>query len=682
MKINIDWLSDYVEINETPRKLAEALTMAGLEVEGIEKAQGETVFEIGVTPNRPDWLCHVGVAREIAAIYRRGLTMPDTAPVEEGDDVRALTSIDIEDSDGCPRYSGRIVTGVAMGPSPRKAARRLESIGVRAISNVVDATNYVMMELGQPLHAFDYHRLAENRIVVRKAKERESLETLDGQRRTLETSDLLICDGFGPVALAGIMGGGQSEIMDSTSDLLLESACFDPTTIRRSSKRLGLSTEASYRFERGTDPDGTVTAVNRLAFLVREWAGGKVCKGVWDAHPRPSGPRLLSFRIGRVREFLGVAVPEEDLLGALEGLGLNPSGGEGGIWTIDVPGFRRDLAREEDIIEEVARLYGYDRIPATFPVGRTVPVWTDPLEQLQEASRNILEGIGFSEAVTYSFVNREEQDELGFDDASGSVALLNPISEDMTVMRKSLLPGLLRALKTNLSRRVENVRLYETGRVFLPVSDGELPEERLFLAGVMAGFRSGKSWYRDEEPGDFFDIKGAVESFLESIGLTGVVLEPADLPYLQSGQSARVLYGKSQLGVMGTLHPRVREKYRIKGWAGYFELDLERVTEIETVKSYRAIPQYPSVLRDLAVVVPKEVPSGRLEEAIRATGRDLKSVELFDLYEGKGIPGDHRSLAWSLMFQSPSLTLTDEEVDQSMEDITRVLEKDYGAKLR
>ena len=468
MKINVDWLSDYVQIKESPHELGEALTMAGLEVEGIEEAQGDTVLEIGVTPNRPDWLCHVGVAREVSAIYGRKMTMPDTVLVEEGDDVRAFTSIDIEDPEGCPRYSGRVVMGVKMGPSPEKAARRLESLGVRAISNVVDATNYVMMELGQPLHAFDYHRLAENRIVVRKAKDKEVLETLDGQKRVLETSDLLICDGLGPVALAGVMGGLQSEVVENTCDLLLESACFDPPTIRRSSTRLGLSTEASYRFERGSDPDGTVTAVNRLAFLVREWSGGKVCKGVWDAHPRPEKARILSFRLGRVSDFLGVSVSREDVFRVLGGLGLNPSGDKDGVCTIDVPGFRRDLAREEDIIEEVARLIGYDRIPVTLPVGRTVPVRKSSARKLQENSRNALEGIGFSEAVNYSFVGREEQDELRLDDGSEPVTLLNPISEDMTVMRKSLLPGLLRVLKTNLSRRMESIRLYETGRVFIP----------------------------------------------------------------------------------------------------------------------------------------------------------------------------------------------------------------------
>jgi phenylalanyl-tRNA synthetase beta chain len=569
-----------------------------------------------------------------------------------------------------------------MGPSPAEVSRRLESIGIRAISNVVDATNYVMMELGQPLHAFDYHRLAENRIVVRKAKEKEELETLDGQKRTLEASDLLICDGLGPVALAGIMGGLNSEVMENTRDLLLESACFDPATIRRSSKRLGLSTEASYRFERGTDPEGTVTAVNRLAFLIREWAGGKICKGVWDAHPRPEEPRGLFFRLNRVNEFLGVTIPENEILGALERLELNPAEDKKEVWSIGIPGFRRDLSREEDIIEEVARIYGYDRIPVTLPVGRTVPVRTDPLEDQQEIARDVLEGLGFSEAVTYTFISREVQDELGFGNDMEPVTLLNPISEDMTVMRKSILPGLFHVLRTNLSRRIDEVRLYETGRVFLPVTEDELPEERQYLAGVMSGVRSAKTWYRNAELGDFFDIKGAVESLLAAMGLKEIKLESVDLPYLQTGQSARIMSGKTTLGILGTLHPRVKERYRVRDWAGCFELDLEHLIDVKTKKTYQAVPQYPSVLRDLAILIPMDIPSAQVEEMIRSMGRDLLNVDLFDLYEGKGVPDGQRSLAWSLTFQSSQRTLTDDEVDKSMEEIIGTLEKEYGAKLR
>jgi phenylalanyl-tRNA synthetase beta chain len=682
MKINIDWLTDYVEISETPQELADALTMAGLEVEGIEEVSGQTVLEVSVTPNRPDWLCHLGVAREVAAIFGRDLTLPEVEVPESGPDVQALTTIEIEDPEGCPRYSGKVMLGIKMGTAPEEIQRRLESIGIRSISNVVDATNYAMMELGQPLHAFDYNRLAENRIVVRRAAQGEVLETLDEQKRELDSSDLLICDGLGPVALAGIMGGLDSEVMDGTTDLLLESACFDPPMIRRSARRLGLSSEASYRFERGTDPSGTVTAVNRLAYLIHQWAGGEVCQGTWDAHPRPEATRTVPFRMERVSAFLGVEVPEAEAVSALEKLELEPAMGKDDTWSVTVPGFRRDVSREEDVIEEVARIYGYDRIPVTMPVGRTVPVKTDPLESLLADVKESLEGLGFSEAITYSFISRENIEELGLGGGPEPVALMNPISEDMTVMRPSVLPGILKALRTNLSRRVEQVKLYETGRVFLPCPDCDLPEERLRVAGVMTGDRSRKSWYRGQEEGDFFDVKGVVESLLGALGIRDVEFNDIQIPYLQPGQGAWVMAGETSLGTMGTVHPGLKEKYRIKGWAGVFELDLHHLAAVEAKRSYTPIPQYPGVLRDLAVVVKSSVPSSEMEEQIRSAVQDLAAVELFDLYEGKGVPEDHRSLAWSLTFQSAERTLTDDEVDASMSNIIAALEKNFGARLR
>ncbi len=682
MKVNLDWLRDYVDIEEDTQTLADALTMAGLEVERIQEVEGETVLEVGVTPNRPDWLCHLGVAREIAAIYSRDLRLPEAELQEDGPDVQAMTSIDIEDPEGCPRYSGRIVMGVKLGNSPEKIAQRLESIGIRSISNLVDATNYVMMELGQPLHVFDYHRLAENRIVVRKALKDEVLETLDGQKRVLTREDVLICDGFGPVALAGIMGGFNSEVLESTKDILLESACFDPLTIRRSSKRLGLSTEASYRFERGTDPSGTVRAVDRLAYLIHDWGGGDVCKGVLDAHPRPEEKKKVQFRMSRVGEFLGVDIPEKDAVSALERLRLEPEKRKGELWTITPPGFRRDLALEVDVIEEIARIYGYDRIPVTMPVGRTVPVKTEPLDRLQGSIRDALEGLGFNEAITYSFISVSDIEDLGIGGGLDPVSLMNPISDEMTVMRTSILPGLLKALRTNISRRSDDVRLYETGRVFLPCSECELPEERVRVAGLMAGVRNRKKWFRAYEEADFFDIKGAVESMLNSVGITEITFKEMDIPYLQPGQSAWVMAGEVSLGVAGTLHPSQRKKHRLREWGGVFELDLHHMLNVDTRKKFSRLPQYPEVLRDLAVVVGGDVPAHLMEGVIREEGDDLSRLYLFDLYEGKGVPEGSRSLAWSLSFQSVDRTLTDEEVDSSMAAIVKALEKEFGARLR
>jgi len=683
MKVNLDWLSDYVEIDRSPEEIADDLTMAGLEVEGISKIDGDTVLELSVTPNRPDLLCHVGVARELAVLYDKELKYPDTDVEESKTQVEAMSSIDIEDPDGCPRYSGRVMTGVTIGPAPEMIVKRLESVDVRSINNIVDATNYVMMEMGQPLHAFDYNLLGENRIVVRRASVGETLRTLDGQERKLESEDLLICDGLGPVAMAGIMGGESSEVRDDTVDLLLESACFDPVTIRRGAKRLGLSTEASYRFERGTDPSGTVRAVDRLAKLVKEWAGGEIFAGALDAHPRAEKERVVEFRTSRVEEFLGIEIPEEEMYSILTKLGLTVRKGKSGIWKVIPPGFRRDISSEEDLIEEITRIHGYQEIPVTMPLGRTIPVKPEPEERVIQTAKSAMEGMGYSESITYSFISRSELADLGLTGGPEPLALLNPISDEMTVMRTSLLPGLLRTVKLNLSRRIDRVKIYEVGRTFLPCTSCEISEERIRIAAVMTGERSDKSWYRDMEKSDFFDIKGAVLGLLGALGVSEVSFMEEEMPYLQPGQSAWVTIGEKTVGPVGTLHPALLEKYGMSEWAGCFELELEIIKDASLgKKSYRPIPRYPGLLRDIALVVPSGVSCLEVEETIQSAAENLRSLSLFDLYEGKGIPDGHRSLAFSLVFQSMERTLNDEEVDASLEKILRDLDKKLEAKLR
>lgn len=684
MKISLEWISEFVDISDKePGLLADDLTMIGLEIEGIEEVDGDTILEISVTPNRPDCLSHVGVAREIAALYARDLVFPDTGVAESGSPVEAMTSIEVEDPEGCPRYSGRVLEGVTIGPSPEKVSRRLESLGVRSINNVVDATNYVLMELGQPLHAFDYHRLAENRIVIRKALSGEVLVTLDGQERKLDPEDLLICDGLGSIALAGIMGGENSEVQEDTTDLLLESACFDPVTIRKTSKKLGLSTEASYRFERGTDPEGTLLAVNRLARLINKWAGGSVCAGAVDVHPRVEGERTVPFRMGRIRDLLGVEISDDNVVSILNRLALEPGKGKKNEWSVTVPGFRRDIDREEDVIEEVARHFGYQRIPVTMPAGKTVPVAINYREKLLGQTRSILEGMGYSEAITYSFIDKAHLSDLGLTGGPDPVKLMNPLSEEMEVMRTSLLPGLLSTVQFNANRRMEDVRLYEIGSVFIPCTSCEISLERARICGVMTGLRGTKTWYRGMEESDFFDIKGAVEGLLEGLGIRDVSFQEVEMPYLQPGQSGWVMVGERSAGPLGTLHPKIREKYGIKGWAGCFELELD-VLEEETraVRSYTSIPRYPEVLRDLALLVPPGVSSRDIETAIRESGKNLSAIQLFDLYDGKGIPEGHRSLAYSLAFRSNERTLTDEEVDVDLSNIVKTLKTKLGVKVR
>jgi len=684
MKISLVWISEFVDIGgRDATEVAESLTRAGLEVEGSEQVGEDTVLEISVTPNRPDWLSHVGVARELAAIYDLELKLPDCTVLEHSTPVEAMTTIDIEAPEGCSRYSGRVITGIRIGPSPDEISKRLESLGVRNINNVVDATNYVMLELGQPLHAFDYHRLAENRIVVRKAKKGERLKTLDEQERILEEQDLLICDGVGPVAMAGIMGGESSEVHDETVDLLLESACFDPGTIRRSSKRLSLSTEASYRFERGTDPSGTVTAVDRLAHLVQKWAGGEICAGAVDTHPRPEDKRVVEFNTGGINAHLGTNIPGHEMVGILERLALKSEKVKEDLWKLNVPGFRRDIAIEEDIAEEVARIFGYQNIPITMPIGRTIPVAVDRGEKALFTAKVAMEGMGFSEAVTYSFIRESDLHDLGLTGGPDPVRVLNPISEDMSVMRTSLLPGLLQSLQLNLSRRIDDVRLYEIGRVFLPCEGCEVSEERFRIAAVMTGCRNEKNWSREREESNFYDIKGAAENLLAALGIRDVSFQEMEMTYLQPGQSAWVVLGDRSAGPVGTVHPRIMEKYDIRSWAGCFELDISVIRDVVAEKSqYRPYSRFPGVLRDMALIVPSDSTSGEIEETILASATGLQYVRLFDLYKGEGIPDGSRSLGFTLHFQSFERTLTDEEVDKNMKKILDTLEGKYGAKLR
>jgi phenylalanyl-tRNA synthetase beta chain len=715
MKINLEWLRDFVPFTRDAAEVARDLTMAGLEVEGIEDVHGEKVFEVGVTPNRGDCLSHLGVARDLAALYRLPLSLPPAAPPEGKAKVEELAAVAVEDPEGCPRYTARVMEGVKIGPAPEKAARRLESVGVRSINNVVDATNYVMMELGQPLHAFDHALLAEGRIVVRRAGSGESFRTLDGQDRALTDGDLLICDGARPVALAGVMGGGNSEVRSDTRALLLESACFDPLTVRRTAKRLGLATEASYRFERGTDQAGTVRALDRLALLIYEWGGGKVARGLLDAHPRPFPMREIKFSLSRIADVLGVAVPEDEVAGILARLGFAVKAGKGGGLSVAVPSWRRDVSREEDLLEEIARIHGFERIPATMPVGRAVPVQVRREDQVESAARDALEGEGYLEAISYSFIDPEDLARMDLAAKPGDavpdqgVHLKNPISREMSQLRTTLLPGLLQALRVNLNRRQKRVRLYEVGSVFFPGTTagtspgnsagtapggagdaracGPLREDKR-VAGVFTGEREGKPWYRGREESGFPDAKGAVEAVMAALGcVRAATFKPATMPaiapFLAEGQAAEVMVGETGAGWAGMLHPEVQKRFDLEQPVGCFEIDLDLLARYAFPrKSYVPLPRTPEVFRDLSLLVPMAHSWAEVEASTRGVAGNLAGIRLFDLYQGKGIPDGYRSLAFSLAFQDPQRTLTDEEVDREVGSILGRLQERFGARLR
>ncbi len=648
---------------------------------GIES---EVVFDIGITPNRGDALSVVGLARELAAAFGVELKKPDTQCPESGPSVSDIATLEVHDPIGCPRYVARVIQGIKIGPSPTWIQKRLETCGVRAINNIVDITNYVMLEMGQPLHAFDMDRLAGPGIVVRRSKAGEKFVTLDEMERLLE-DDLLICDTEKPVALAGVMGGLNSEVTEETVNVLLESACFDPSGIRRTSKRLGLTSEASYRFERGVDPCLQLAAADRAAALMAEYADGKIAKGALDdAVPVPEPPDIL-LPEERVELYLGVNVPSAVSKRLLESLEFDVREADEGLIVIP-PTWRGDINEEADVIEEVARLYGYDKLPATLPEGRPEPVVHEPEDDLADRLRMALTGAGYFEIVTLSFMNPGDLDSLGIesgDDRRRAVELMNPLSKEESVMRTTLAPGLLKTARYNLSRFQEDVKLFEVGRVFIGKEGQPLPEEPIRAGGIMAPPRRSRFHRPNVHP--FYLAKGAVEEVFSELKLNNVRFHPRPgEPYMLAGESAVIYSGEHYLGHVGRVKPSVEKAFEIPEPAFTFELDFAALLKLSSrVLKFKPLPVYPPAFRDLAVVVTDEAPVAELEEAVREVDNEvIREVRVFDVYRGEQVPERHKSVALSIVYQWPDKSPVDEEVNRLHNNVAGKLEKKFGARIR
>jgi phenylalanyl-tRNA synthetase beta chain len=646
-------------------------------------------LEIGLTPNRPDCACVIGIAREIAALTRGKLRKPDIRLKESGRRVDALTSVTLEDPEGCPRYAAGMVCGFELKPSPFWMRYRLHVSGIRGISNVVDVTNYVLLEMGQPLHAFDYDRLKENRIVVRKAREEEVFTTLDGKTHSMNKDNLMICDGQRPVALAGVMGGLNSEIFSESKNVLIESAFFDPITIRRSSKRLGLSTEASYRFERGVDIDGAVPALRRAMMLISELAGGEVIQGIIDNYPAPRRLREIDLRVDKTNRFLGTQLSRDTVGSYLEALEMEVQSSGENVLRVKAPSFRVDITRDWDLMEEVARLEGYDKIPVTNPPIRP----SDEKESMEMTTgdrvREIMVGLGFSEVISFSFIAPDSADFLGAEKDSplrSFVTLLNPLTVEQSVMRTSLIPGLLAAVKTNLSYGEKDLQLFEWGRIFIRKGTEELPQERLMLSGLVMGLANPKEWYREERAADFYDAKGVAEGLLKALGLRDLVFERGDTPPWYLKEAASVIRLPDQrLGVVGQLSPEVLERFDLDAPRVFvFEIDgtvlLERVRGDRT---FDPLARFPAVYRDLSIIAKRSMESARIQEIILREGKGLvESVTLFDLFEGGRIDPSEKALAFRLCYRSRETTLDGKDINKLHEDIIERIRKETGARLR
>jgi phenylalanyl-tRNA synthetase beta chain len=651
----------------------------------------DVLFEVNVTPNRPDALSHVGIAREVAAVLGQKVRLPPLRLAERGPPAAEAVKVRVEAPEKCARYAARVIEGVKIGPSPLWLARRLEACGVRSISNVVDATNYALLELGHPLHAFDLDKVAGHEIVVRTARPGERLTTLDGKERALDPDDLLIADRDRGSALAGVMGGGDSEISAGTTRVLLESAWFQPSTVRRTSRRHALKTEASYRFERGADPGMVMPAIDRCAALIAELAGGKVRPGTVDAHPRPVRSPEVELRAHRPAEVLGIEVSASEAESILTRLGFELRRKDARGTTYAVPSWRVDVSIEEDLIEEIVRTRGYDAIPETLP-RNAVETPAEPAEaQALARIRAALEACGFSEAVNFSFVAARELEPFGYQVVTGDgtgralgVALKNPISAELSVMRTTLVPSLLKNLAHNRRQRVEDVRLYEIARAYWPNPrpEGEPSSELLQIAGVLAGGRHPAGWAVPRDAMDFYDAKGAVAGVLDALGVAGVEWIAPGATWLHPRNSARLRIGDDVLGSVGELHPRVAAAFDLPRAVLAFELRFDHLARAaRLVPQHRAIPRLPAVLRDLAVVVEDAVPAATVEAVVRSEPL-VEDVTLFDVYKGAPLPAGRKNLALAIRYRAPDRTLTDAEVDEAHRRIVKQLGERVGAELR
>ena len=666
--------------------------------EYLGRSGSDVVYDLEVTPNRPDLNSVIGIAREIAAVTGNALKVPSVkiqdsscgTPALETSNLKletsSLVSICIEDAELCPRYTARVIKGVKVGPSPEWLRDTLEKVGIRSISNIVDVTNYVMLETGQPLHAFDYHLIAKGAdgkptIVVRRAAAGEKFKTLDNQERTLTNEMLLIADETKGIALAGVMGGANTEINNSTVDVLIESAYFAPVNIRRTSKLLGLRSDASYRFERGADVGICDWASQRAAQLILETAGGQLAEGVVDVQPKAKEEKQITLHFAKSKDLLGIGISHADQVGYLNKLGLKTVAQQPGECTFSLPSWRVDLKREVDLIEEVGRLFGIDKIPSTPPRGALGANAFDAVyDQIGEV-RRILAGLGLNEAQGQTLIANAEcrmkNEEL--------VALANPLSSDMDVLRPSLLPGLIHSLRHNVSRKNYDVALFEVGRVFTNVN-GQTKENRS-VAIAITGHRAVRFWSGDERDAKFdaYDLKGLVEEMLEQFGLRGIAFgKRAESTALFLESAAVTLGGKLPLGELGQLLPTLAKKYDLRDavFLAEFNLDL-LLSKRNPAKSFKVLPQFPSSRRDVAMLVPEATTHEAVLQTVKqAKAANLETVELFDVFRGKGIPDGQKSLAYAFTYRANDKTLTDADVNTAHAKVLEMLKTQLSAELR
>lgn len=683
-------------------------------------ALSDMVFDIDITPNRADCLSVIGVAREVAAIEQTALTYPVIDSVKDALDtseksrpsisdiasVQDMASVQIDAPDLCPRYAAKVLEHVSVGPSPFWLKDRLLSVGMKPVNNMVDITNFVMMETGQPLHAFDLDRLAENRIVVRAAGEGDTFVTLDHTERTLSSDDLMICDGEKPVAIAGVMGGLNSEIESSTTRVLIESAYFSPASIRKTSKRLALNTESAYRFERGCDPEGTLTALDRAADLMAELGGGRLATGTIDECPKPFHRAPIHLSVRESNRLLGTELTSDAIQKLLESIGfaVKKEKKDDDAFVVTPPSWRVDMERPVDLMEEVARLSGYDAIPATLPTLSGEARLPQKGRDTRKAIRSLMAGFGFSEAITYSFISSDSCDRLRMaekDPGRHAVVILNPLSAQQAVMRTTLAHNLFETVARNMSRRSTDLKLFEIGKTFVASGDDALPDDALppdllppdllpketeTLFCVQTGVRQERAWNRKEVDCDFYDMKGIAEGLFQGLRVDNVAFSALPDPlcgYVKNGHAAAITLNGKQIGLVGEANPEVLNAYDISRPVFIFEINIDILTAaVPDAIAALSLPTFPAVSRDITVIIDRDVETGRILEAIRAFPEELtEDVRVFDVFTGSPIPEGKVSATFRLTYRSDHRTLSDAEATRINKKITDRLMDAFDADL-
>jgi phenylalanyl-tRNA synthetase beta chain len=691
MKVTYNWLKDYVEIKIPPRALAEKLTMAGLEVVSLERRADDWLFEIEVTTNRPDWLSVIGIAREVAALTGKKLKLPKITKISLTANRRPQTAkplrIEIEDKRGCSRYIGRVINNIEVRPSPDWLKKRLESVGLRPVNNIVDITNFCLLEWGQPLHAFDYAKLSGGEIIVRRARNAEKIRTIDGEEKNLDDSILVIADKTGPVALAGIMGGKDTEVNENTKAILLESAYFDPITIRRASQKLSLVTESSYRFERGVDLEAVALAAQRAQDLIIRFAQAEKDKAgkikIEDAGIRKQKEKKVWFNSAVAPQILGLTIEPSEMERIFRALAFGVRRKAKGVFEVTVPSFRRDVGGEVDLVEEIARIYGYDEVPLTLASPKQLNgIVLEPAKpDFRKSVRETLAGLGLYEIISYSLVSAGLLERIGLPLGEGVLRIANPLSSEQEFLRPTLVASVLHAISANAKHKNTDLKIFELGDIYF--KQRQAVKEEPCLAIALMG-RRDFDWLRKTAQVDFYDLKGIIEAVFRKINIDDFTMEPKENPFFDSGCSVELKIKNEAVGVAGEVNKTVLSKFDLIQKIFLAELSVEKILSfVDFEKKFSPLPRYPFVFRDISFIIDTKITYYQIQEFFRQNIFGIiREIKLVDVYIGGKIPAGKKSLTFSLKCQSSQRTLQDEEIDEIEANLRQGLVEKFGAQLR